>query len=66
MLGQFPTQITPPHRLLNHPPHGTHEEAAEEFALAGKSGWPEYIVSTDEDYDVDSIKEVARAQPEKR
>lgn len=32
--------------------------AAEDFALGGESQWPEYVISTDEDYEVDSIKEV--------
>jgi hypothetical protein len=34
----------------------TPEEVAEEFALGGKSGWKEYVISEEENYDVESVR----------
>lgn len=34
------------------------EDVAEEFARAGKGGWPEYIVSMEESTEVESIIEI--------
>lgn len=33
------------------------EDVAEEFALGGKGVWPDYVISSDEDYDVESVTE---------
>lgn len=38
------------------------EDVAEEFALGGKSAWPEYVLSSDEDYDVESVREIRPKQ----
>lgn len=35
--------------------------AAEEFAIGGKSGWPEYVISEDENYEIESVRAVPDA-----
>lgn len=35
------------------------EEAAKEFAQGGKAAWPDYVISEDEDCDVDGVTQVA-------
>lgn len=32
------------------------EEAAEEFALGGKSSWPDYVLTESEDHDIESVR----------
>lgn len=32
------------------------EDIAEEFALGGKASWPEWVISEDEDHDVESVR----------
>lgn len=36
----------------------TQASVAEEFALGGKASWPEYVISSDEDYEIEGVKEV--------
>lgn len=36
----------------------TAASVAEEFALGGKASWPEYVISSDEDYEIEGIKEI--------
>jgi hypothetical protein len=33
-------------------------EVAEEFALGGKAAWPEWVLSEDEEFEVDGVREV--------
>lgn len=35
----------------------TAEDVAEEFALGGKSSWPDYVISEDVESDVESVEE---------
>ena len=37
------------------------EKVAEEFATGGKALWPEWVISEDEDLDIDSVREVVPA-----
>lgn len=55
-------KVRVPSEVLEGPPYGTAEDAAEEFALGGKSSWPEYVISEDEDYDVESVREIKEAE----
>jgi hypothetical protein len=34
------------------------EDVAEEFALGGKSAWPQYVIREDADHDVIAVREV--------
>lgn len=46
-------RVRVPSSVLND--GGSPEEAAEEFAQGGKAAWPDYVISEDEDCDVDSV-----------
>lgn len=50
-----------PDDMKNHPPRTPDEESAEELALGGKAAWPEYVLSEDEDFEVESVREVKQA-----
>lgn len=54
-------RVKVPDYMKDHPPHSTDEEAAEEFAIGGKALWDEFVLSEDEDIDVESVTEVTPA-----
>lgn len=54
-------RVRVPADMKDHPPHSDDEDAAEEFALGGKAAWPEYVISEDEDYDIESVRELKAA-----
>jgi hypothetical protein len=52
-------RVKVPSEVLSKTRQEDPKEVAEEFALGGRSSWPEYVLSEDENYDVESVTEVA-------